>query len=325
MVCNGPFPSIPPRSTNTPKHTQHTHTRNTHTQTNIHQHTKRHQHTHNTHPHTQHTPTHTTHHKPTYTNTPKKTPTHTTHTTNTNTHQHTPTPLGSARKSRRLVALCLVPLFANRRTSSRLVRCVTVACAPNAFYRQPFASVGALLVPWHVGSANGSHFGYLWMIPSKRLMSRTGSSRLLPILPFPKVSWTLFLKLLDLRCLYHRYHGVRRKTRIYRGTNTSIAAATYMWAFGITLLLWCYFVWLRGSCLISIWSIHHVVKDEPPRNFGWTRVWHLESCGRFLWRFWENSGFIFSSIPASTNSSPSQSPMQKRLSAYKLEPWAPTR
>ena len=35
-----------------------------------------------------------------------------------------------------------------------------------------------------VGSANGSHFGYLWMIPSKRPMSRTGSSRFLILLIF---------------------------------------------------------------------------------------------------------------------------------------------
>ena len=40
------------------------------------------------------------------------------------------------------------------------------------------------------------------MIPSKRPMSRTGSSRLLMllILSFPKIRETLFLKLLELRC-----------------------------------------------------------------------------------------------------------------------------
>ena len=61
---------------------------------------------------------------------------------------------------------------------------------------------------------------------------------------------------------YFWFFPLRRSGRWY---------SPYMWTFGITLLLWCYFVWLRGSCLIRIWSIYHVGKDEPPRKCGWTR------------------------------------------------------
>ena len=38
----------------------------------------------------------------------------------------------------------------------------------------------------------------------------------------------------------------------------SIAATTYMWSFGITLLLWCYIVRLRGSSRARFRSVYHV-------------------------------------------------------------------
>ena len=55
-----------------------------------------------------------------------------------------------------------------------------------------------------VGSANGSHFGCLLMIPTKRPMLRIGSSRwqILLTLSFPKIKETLSKKLLVLNYLF---------------------------------------------------------------------------------------------------------------------------
>ena len=96
-----------------------------------------------------------------------------------------------ARKSRRLVALWLVPLFDDYDSTNflKIDSLCGVCLCTNAFSFQPFAFVGALLVHDRLGPANGSHFGYLWMIPSKRPMSRIGSSKFLILLifSFPKI------------------------------------------------------------------------------------------------------------------------------------------
>ena len=95
---------------------------------------------------------------------------------------------GSAPKSRRLVALWLVPLVDDHDSTNFLK--IGLLCndclSTSAISSQPFASVGALIVSWKVGCAIGSHFGYLLMIPSNRPMSRIGSSKF-QIFSFPEI------------------------------------------------------------------------------------------------------------------------------------------
>ena len=67
--------------------------------------------------------------------------------------------LECAQKSRRLVALCLVPLF-DRRTSSKLFRCAMFACAPMRLTFSHLHLLERSLSHDRLG-ANGSHFGYL--------------------------------------------------------------------------------------------------------------------------------------------------------------------
>ena len=76
-----------------------------------------------------------------------------------------------------------------RRTSSRLFRCVMFACAPMRFTFSHLHLLERSLSHDRLGMPMEAPSGYQWMIPSRRLMSRTGSSRLLIFLifPFPKV------------------------------------------------------------------------------------------------------------------------------------------
>ena len=154
----------------------------------------------------------------------------------------------------------------NRRTSSRLVRCVTFAWAPMRFtfghlhlLKHPL-SHDRLGMPMEAILDTGG-----WFL-QKRQMSRTGSSRLLIhlIFPFPEVrgyfSWdskgVVACFLVTKGSTETRGFTLCSGTRW--GTTASFAATTYMWTFGATFLLWCYIVRPQGSLLAQFWSVYNV-------------------------------------------------------------------
>ena len=88
--------------------------------------------------------------------------------------------------------------------------------------------------------------------------------------------------------------GYRLFSRTGRGTIASVAATSYMRTFGVTVLLWCDVVWLRGSGPAWFGSIYFLGSNERWRNIDRTCEWYSQDWGRFPWRFWKKSVFFFS-------------------------------
>ena len=91
---------------------------------------------------------------------------------------HTLGTLGRARNVLRLGVLRTSTIVDNDSANFLKTDSLCNVCMRNnAFYFQPFASVGALLVPWQVGYANGSPFGNRSMTHPRRPMWRNGFSK----------------------------------------------------------------------------------------------------------------------------------------------------
>ena len=105
------------------------------------------------------------------------------------------------------------------------------------------------IVPWQVGSANGSISGSWSKTHSKRPMFRNSFFLFMLRLNVPvlKVRVMLFPRLLRCRYLSYRHRGIngstKTKTQLVLGNvlrhHCLVAATIYMWALGITLLVWC--------------------------------------------------------------------------------------
>ena len=138
----------------------------------------------------------------------------------------------------------------NRRTSSRLVRCVTFAWAPMRFNLRPFASVEAPIVPWQVGYANGSHFGYRWMIPSKKanvedwVFQVTDPSDI----SLPGSQGIFFLRLQRCRCLFPRHKGKHRNPRFHLVLRNTLRHHCLLCSHDLHVNVWSYLSPLMLYC-----------------------------------------------------------------------------
>ena len=167
------------------------------------------------------------------------------------------------------------------------------------------------------------------MIPSKSPMSRTGSSRLLIILilPFPEVRETLFLKLLELRCLFlhpkekhrsPRFLLLLRNTSRHHCLHCGHDPHVNVWGYLFPVMLYCQVyedLVSSGSDHFTMWS-----KMSPHEIFAEHVVDIHKVVADFRDAFERNQSSSSQSYGVNKYFS-SQSPVQKRLSICNWNPW----